>query len=53
MKLFYNIKILLRYNEIGELYDNQDDKNEYFDDKIYVYSMSLTNESIDLWNYLD
>ena len=35
---------------IGELYDNPDDKDEYFDAKIYVYSMSLTNESIDLWN---
>lgn len=35
---------------VKELYDNPDDKNEYFDYEIYVYSRSLTNEPIDLWN---
>ena len=35
---------------IGELYDNQDDKIEGFDGDIYVYSISLIGEEIDLWN---
>ena len=33
---------------IEELYDNEDDK--YFNAKIYIYSLSLTEEPIDLWN---
>lgn len=35
---------------IEELYDNPEDKDEYFDAKIYIYSLSLTDEPIDLWN---
>ena len=35
---------------IKELYDNPDDKDEYFDGKIYIYSISLTDKKIDLWN---
>ena len=35
---------------IEELYDNSEDKDEYFDAKIYIYSLSLTDEPIDLWN---
>ena len=33
-----------------ELYDNEDDKDEYFEAKIYIHSLSLTDEPIDLWN---
>ena len=35
---------------IEELYDNPNDKDEYFDAEIYIYSLSLTEEQIDLWN---
>ena len=35
---------------VEELYDNPEDKDEYFDAKIYIYSLSLTDEPIDLWN---
>lgn len=35
---------------IEEPYDNKDDKDEYFDAKIYIYSLSLTDDPIDLWN---
>lgn len=35
---------------IEELYDNPEDRDEYFDTKVYIYSMSLTDEPIDLWN---
>jgi len=35
---------------VDELYDNEDDKDEYFEAKIYIYSLSLTDEPIDLWN---
>ena len=33
-----------------ELYDNKDDKDKFFIADIYIYSISLTNEPIDLWN---
>lgn len=35
---------------IRELYDNKDDLNEYIDYKVYIYSLSLTNNPISLWN---
>lgn len=35
---------------IEEPYDNKDDKDDYFDAKIYIYSLSLTDDPIDLWN---
>lgn len=35
---------------IGELYDNKDDQIEGFDGAIFVYSVSLTDSKIDLWN---
>ena len=35
---------------VKELYDNEEDKDEYFISDIYIYSISLTKESIDLWN---
>lgn len=35
---------------VEELYNNENDKDEYFDAKIYIYSLSLTDEPIDLWN---
>ena len=35
---------------IKEIYDNEDDKDEYFFAEIYVYSLSLTEEKIDFWN---
>jgi len=35
---------------IRELYDNKDDKDEYFIADIFIYSVSLTNEPISLWN---
>lgn len=37
-------------NMIKELYDNPDDKDEYFIADIYIYSISLVDEPIDLWN---
>lgn len=33
-----------------ELYDRDDDKDEYFKADIYIYSISLTNEKVELWN---
>lgn len=35
---------------VEESYDNENDKDEYFEAKIYIYSKSLTEEKIDLWN---
>ncbi len=35
---------------INELYDNEDDKDNYIDADIYIYSLSLTNDEISLWN---
>ncbi|MEE0699599.1 MAG: GNAT family N-acetyltransferase [Bacilli bacterium] len=35
---------------IKELYDNEEDKDEFFIAKIYIFSISLTEEPIDLWN---
>lgn len=35
---------------IEELYDNKNDKDKYIDAEIYIYSLSLTEDSIDLWN---
>ena len=43
------LKQLINYIS-QELYDNPEDKDEYFDAKIYIYSLSLTDEPIDLWN---
>lgn len=33
-----------------ELYDNKDDENKYYDGKIYIYSRSLTDKDVELWN---
>ena len=53
-KITLNIEYLYTEDEIkemvDELYDNEDDKDEYFEAKIYIYSLSLTDEPIDLWN---
>ena len=35
---------------ISEPYDREDDKDEYFIADIYIYSISLTSEKIELWN---
>ena len=35
---------------VGELYDNKDDQIEGFDGELFVYSVSLTDKPIDLWN---
>ncbi len=35
---------------IKELYDRDDDKDEFFKADIYIYSLSLTNKKIKLWN---
>lgn len=35
---------------LKELYDNKNDKDEYFIADIYIYSLSLTKEPITLWN---
>lgn len=35
---------------IEELYDNKEDKDKYIDATIYIYSCSLTDNPIDLWN---
>ena len=35
---------------VKELYDNDNDKDEYFIADIYIYSISLTKNPIDLWN---
>ena len=41
------------YEKLGfikELYDRDDDRDEYFIADIYVYSKSLTDKKIELWN---
>jgi len=43
-------KLYESFGMIKEPYDNPDDKDEYFDAKIYIYSKSLTDKKIDLWN---
>ena len=35
---------------VKELYDRDDDKDEYFIADIYVYSISLTSKKVELWN---
>ncbi len=35
---------------VKELYDNENDKDEYFIADIYIYSISLTEEPVDLWD---
>ena len=35
---------------IKELYDRDDDKDEYFIADIYIYSISLTSKKVELWN---
>jgi RimJ/RimL family protein N-acetyltransferase len=35
---------------IKEIYDREDDKDEYFIADIYIYSISLTNKKVELWN---
>ena len=35
---------------ISEVYDRDDDKDEYFIADIYIYSKSLTNNKVELWN---
>lgn len=37
-------------NLIKEQYDNPDDKDEFFIADVYIYSISLTDKPIDLWN---
>ena len=37
-------------NMIKELYDNKDDKDNYIDAKIFIYSLSLNNNKITKWN---
>lgn len=37
-------------NMIKEKYDNEDDKDEFLDWEIYIYSLSLTDEPVKLWN---
>ena len=41
------------YEKLGfmkEVYDRDDDKDEYFIADIYIYSKSLINEKVELWN---
>jgi hypothetical protein len=41
------------YEKLGfvkESYDREDDKDEYFIADIFIYSKSLTEEKIELWN---
>ena len=35
---------------VKEFYDNEDDKDKYFIADIYIYSISLTEEPVDLWD---
>lgn len=35
---------------VGELYDNKDDQIEGFDGELFVYSVSLTDKPVDMWN---
>lgn len=35
---------------VKELYDREDDKDEYFIADIYIYSISLTSEEVKLWD---
>lgn len=35
---------------VKEIYDREDDKDEYFIADIYVYSIGLTNGQVELWN---
>lgn len=35
---------------IKELYDNKDDKDNYIDAEIYIYSKSLNSDKVELWN---
>ena len=37
-------------NLIEEPYTNEYDQDEYFIAKIYIYSKSLNNEPVELWN---
>ena len=37
-------------NKFYQKCDNEDDKDEYFIADIYIYSISLTKEKIDLWD---
>ena len=49
----YAISAHKLYSSLGfikEIYDRDDDKDEYFIADIYIYSLSLTNKEISLWN---
>lgn len=35
---------------VKELYDNPNDKDEYFNAEIFIYSLSLTGEEVSFWN---
>ena len=35
---------------IKEIYDREDDKDEYLNEEIFIYSLSLTDEEISLWD---
>ena len=35
---------------VKELYDRDDDKDEYFIADIYIYSIGLNNKKVELWN---
>ena len=37
-------------NKFYQKCDNEDDKDEYFIADIYIYSISLIKEKIDLWD---
>ena len=37
-------------NMIKEVYDREDDKDEYFTTDVYIYSVSLVGEQVELWN---
>ena len=43
-------KLYVSRGLIKERYDNENDKDEYFIADIYIYSISLTKNPIDLWN---
>ena len=43
-------KLYEKLGLIKESYDRDDDKDEYFIADIYIYSKSLNNEKLELWN---
>lgn len=43
-------KLYERCGLVKELYDNEEDKDAFIEADIYIYSKSLTDKTIDLWN---